>query len=189
LGAGADGAGDHGVNTLGQASFSSTGIQRIDLNEAGVAAVQAWLNEPQLNHGLIIKNYSVSDGFDISTSEASNASLRPKLIIQHVPVPPMVLHSATLNGAVLVDAGPDRTAPRSEPVVLNGAVNDGGQPADSSLLTVLWSRVSGPGTATFGDASSVSTTVEFSAAGNHVLRLTVSDGGLSAFDELTVTVS
>jgi hypothetical protein len=41
----------------------------------------------------------------------------------------------------------------------------------------------------FGDPSAVSTTASFSAAGSYVLRLTASDGELSASDDLTVVVS
>jgi regulation of enolase protein 1 (concanavalin A-like superfamily) len=56
-------------------------------------------------------------------------------------------------------------------------------------VTTTWSRTSGPGTATFANAAAVDTTATFSVAGTYVLRLTASDGTLSAFDETTVTVS
>jgi hypothetical protein len=42
---------------------------------------------------------------------------------------------------------------------------------------------------TFSPANAASTTVSFSAAGTYVLRLTASDGALSAYDEVQVVVS
>jgi hypothetical protein len=56
-------------------------------------------------------------------------------------------------------------------------------------LTVTWSKTSGPGTVTFSPANAAATTVSFSAAGTYVLRLSASDGALSAYDEVQVTVS
>jgi hypothetical protein len=53
----------------------------------------------------------------------------------------------------------------------------------------MWSMVSGPGTVTFGNASAQDTTASFSQDGSYVLRLTASDGALSASDDVTVTVS
>ena len=55
-------------------------------------------------------------------------------------------------------------------------------------MTTTWSRVSGPGTVTFGNANALSTTAGFSTAGSYVLRLTASDSVLSRTDDLTVTV-
>jgi hypothetical protein len=42
---------------------------------------------------------------------------------------------------------------------------------------------------TFNPANAATTTITFSAAGTYVLRLTASDGALSAYDEVQVTVS
>ena len=71
---------------------------------------------------------------------------------------------------------------------LNGSVTDDGLPADGTL-TSTWSKVSGPGTVTFADPSSASTTATFSAEGVYELQLTGSDSALSAADKVTVTVN
>ncbi len=42
-------------------------------------------------------------------------------------------------------------------------------------LTTTWTKVSGPGTVTFGSASAVDTTAEFSAAGSYVMQLEADD--------------
>jgi hypothetical protein len=54
--------------------------------------------------------------------------------------------------------------------------------------TVAWSKLSGPGTATFGSPTSADTTVSFSAPGVYVLELTVSlAAGGAVSDTVTVT--
>ena len=63
------------------------------------------------------------------------------------------------------------------PPSLSGTATDDGVPGIG--LTTTWSKVSGPGTVTFGNASALSTTASFSVAGTYVLRLTASDGLLS----------
>lgn len=70
---------------------------------------------------------------------------------------------------------------------LAAEVSDDGAPDSWS---VLWTRVSGPGTATFGQASSPESTVVFSAAGRHTLRCTVTDAGaLQSSAEVAVVVA
>jgi hypothetical protein len=55
-------------------------------------------------------------------------------------------------------------------------------------LTTVWSKLSGPGTVTFGNASVVATTATFSVAGSYTLRLTANDGAVSVFDDVAITV-
>jgi K319L-like, PKD domain len=71
-----------------------------------------------------------------------------------------------------VNAGPDQTITLPGSANLIGTVSDDGLPNPPGALTTTWSKVSGPGTVTFGNAAAVSTTASFSAAGNYVLRLT-----------------
>jgi hypothetical protein len=53
----------------------------------------------------------------------------------------------------------------------------------------LWSKVSGPGTVTFGDATDPTTTASFSVDGVYVLRLTVTDqDDATSSDDVTITV-
>jgi len=50
------------------------------------------------------------------------------------------------------------------------------RPAKSAAtLTIAWSKVSGPGTVTFGNANTLNTTTSFFAAGTYILRLTASN--------------
>jgi len=92
------------------------------------------------------------------------------------------------NQAPTVGAGADQTITLPATASLDGTVADDGLP-DSGTRTSTWSQVSGPGTATFADASAVDTTVSFSADGSYLLRLSATDGELAAQDEVTVTVN
>lgn len=89
------------------------------------------------------------------------------------------------GGVPYVDAGPDQT------IVLPAAANLDGTAFDSdegpNPLVVTWSKTSGPGTVTFGDANSADTTAAFSVEGTYILRLTANDGLNAPFDEVTIT--
>jgi hypothetical protein len=56
-------------------------------------------------------------------------------------------------------------------------------------VTTTWSKVSGPGTVTFGNASAVDTTASFSVDGVYTLRLTANDSALSTSDNVVITVN
>lgn len=92
---------------------------------------------------------------------------------------------APINQGPCVQAGPDQTV--AAVANLDGTVIDDGLP--SGMLTTTWSKISGPGTVIFGNASAVDTTARFSVAGTYVLRLTANDGEYSAYDEVTVTAT
>jgi hypothetical protein len=93
-----------------------------------------------------------------------------------------------VNAAPVVGAGPDGSVVRPALASLAGSVSDDGLP-QGNPVTSQWTQVSGPGTATFTNAANPATTVAFSTAGTYVLRLTATDGDLSAFDEVTITAS
>lgn len=93
-----------------------------------------------------------------------------------------------LNSPPLVDAGPNRAIVLPASALLDGTVTDDGQPIPPGAVTVTWTVRSGPGAVTFGNANAVDTQASFVTAGTYVLRLTASDGALSASDSMTVTV-
>ena len=85
--------------------------------------------------------------------------------------------TAVINNAPQVNAGPDQIIvyPDTD-VTLDGTVTDDGIPNPPGVLTTTWSKISGPGDVTFGDASAVDTTATFSVFGTYILRLTANDG-------------
>ncbi len=93
------------------------------------------------------------------------------------------------NVPPVVSAGPD-TATRTVglPVSLAGTVNDDGIPADKTL-TITWSKVSGPGTVIFSNATLPSTSAVFDQAGSYTLKLSASDGLEEQNDLVVVRVA
>lgn len=90
------------------------------------------------------------------------------------------------NLAPEVDAGADDTAVINVYQALGGSVTDDGNPFGT--VTTLWEQVSGPGTATFTDASLLDSPVAFDLPGEYILRLSAQDGSDMSADELTMTV-
>jgi hypothetical protein len=92
------------------------------------------------------------------------------------------------NRAPIVDAGSAQTITLPATVALIGSATDDGLPVGSTL-TFLWSKLSGPGTVTFSNSSTLATTATFSVSGTYILRLTASDGALSSISDVTITVN
>ncbi|MEO8426683.1 MAG: LamG-like jellyroll fold domain-containing protein, partial [Verrucomicrobiota bacterium] len=93
------------------------------------------------------------------------------------------------NLAPVVNAGTDQTIVLPATASLSGTANDDGLPNPPATLTTTWSKFSGPGTVSFGNASVLNTTASFSINGTYVLRLTVSDSSLPTTDDVTITVN
>jgi hypothetical protein len=113
------------------------------------------------------------------TANDSDLSTYDDVTITVMPVP---------NQPPSVFAGLDQTITLTDSAVLDATVTDDGLPSLPGAVTAIWSVVSGPGVATFADASTVDTTVDFSSDGVYILRLTASDTELSAHDDITITV-
>ncbi|HZN00938.1 MAG TPA: hypothetical protein VFB70_16150, partial [Pyrinomonadaceae bacterium] len=91
------------------------------------------------------------------------------------------------NHAPTVDAGANQTLVLPNSGLLDGHATDDGLP-EGSTLTITWSKVSGPGTVTFGNEHALSTTASFSTHGSYVLRLSATDSQLTTADDVTITV-
>ncbi|WP_125721027.1 PKD domain-containing protein [Flavobacterium ustbae] len=79
------------------------------------------------------------------------------------------------------DAGPNQIIPQFSPVNLNAAAPAAG--------TGVWTQVSGPSIVGFTDASSETTAVTGTVAGNYVLQWTVSNGNCAASsDTMNLTI-
>ncbi|MCA9246209.1 MAG: putative Ig domain-containing protein [Planctomycetales bacterium] len=94
--------------------------------------------------------------------------------------------SGPTNLPPTVDAGGEQTVLPGETAFLNGSIGDDGLP--SGTLTSVWTKFSGPGSVTFGDAAQPVTTAQFSAPGVYVLQLTASDGSLQTSSVVNINV-
>ena len=111
------------------------------------------------------------------TAEAKDGRFAPEL---------KVTYTTPLNVAPIVRAGSSMSVNLPGLAALNGSVTWDNRVNGARVTT--WSKAAGPGSVTFGDASALSTTASFSAAGSDTLRLTATDGALSSFGDVNVTV-
>jgi tartrate-resistant acid phosphatase type 5 len=81
--AGADGANDRATTSLGTVNGGATGSLTVNLNASGIALVQGWVNGSIGNQGFIILNTANTNGLDVSSSEASTISTRPRLNVTY----------------------------------------------------------------------------------------------------------
>ncbi len=92
------------------------------------------------------------------------------------------------NAPPVVWAGPNQTNIVPGPVTLLGFAQDDGLPTND-VLSVAWTKLSGPGTVTFSDADETNTMAYFSVPGQYVLQLTANDGVASASSEVIVVIN
>ncbi len=101
----------------------------------------------------------------------------------------MVLERELVNQAPVVNAGVNQTVTLPASATLSGNATDDGLPNPPAALTYAWTKVSGPGGVTFGNATNKASSASFSVAGTYVLRLTANDGALSGSADVTITVN
>ncbi len=90
------------------------------------------------------------------------------------------------DGIFAVLAGNDGTVCLPAAVMLEGTVTYGSQ--NPVGVTLQWSKLSGPGSVSFGSPNSDTTSATFGALGTYVLRLTAT-GSVSVFDEVVISAS
>ena len=95
--------------------------------------------------------------------------------------------TGAINTAPAINAGSDQTITLPASVLLAGSVIDDG--FGGAPVTTAWSKTSGPGTVTFGNALALTSTAAFSVAGTYVLTLSANDGELTGTDTLTIQVN
>ncbi|MEZ9199181.1 PKD domain-containing protein [Shewanella sp. 10N.286.54.B9] len=98
----------------------------------------------------------------------------------------IVVSGDAVNQAPVVNAGSDQQVAISNSVTLNASYTDDGL---STPVSNSWSTVSGPGTATFTDATLATTGVSFDAIGEYILRFSVNDNEFTSSDDITISVS
>lgn len=126
-----------------------------------------------------------SAGEELEMRLSGEAALGP--LLSGGPPDPGVPNPVEVNTPPAVDAGDDQVAEAGAPIALVGSAVDDGLPNPPGVLTYLWTKVSGPGTATFDDATDPTTNVTVDTPGVYVLRLTASDSVLNGSDDITIT--
>jgi hypothetical protein len=107
------------------------------------------------------------------------------------PGEPLPGLSADSNRPPRVDAGPDQqfldVTRFPQVVALEGQASDDGKPG--LALTYRWTQVGGPGPVVFVSPDQRATQVRLPGQGTYSLRLTVSDGALSASDDMVMVAA
>ena len=93
----------------------------------------------------------------------------------------------SVNKAPAVSAGPDCTVTSPSKASLKGMVIDDGLPNPPGTVTVKWSHVYNPSTLILSSPNTLATLVTASKPGTYIVRLTASDGALSASETVAVT--
>ena len=83
-----------------------------------------------------------------------------------------------------VDAGEDRVVLLTDSLDLDATVQQ-----SDTIVSVDWSKETGPGTVTFSDNKALAATAAFSDVGSYVLRLTVQNSETSFSDSIEITVN
>lgn len=96
---------------------------------------------------------------------------------------------ASPNRAPVVDAGRDFSVDVGVAAPLDGTVMDDDAPVTLDQVASTWTKVSGPGKASFENATAVDTGVSFDAPGTYVLELAANDTELTGNATVTVTVA
>jgi len=136
-------------------------------------------NDPAKILGLTATLASGANAYIVTKENASGASLAPQLVVYVQGVPPVIALDSPASGTALLGVG------RS--LALAASVTDDGLPGTG--VSFAWSKVSGPGNATFSAATSEDSLVTFDAPGSYVIRLTANDGAMSTTRDVTVTVN
>ena len=162
-----------------------------DLNPSVLSGVHVFKIEVFDSGGGVLKVRYYIDN-DLKYTESATATLPQALGMVFATLGAAVTDISVIGGSVdneapSVDAGADIDLLEGQDADLDGSATDDGLP--SATLTYLWTKVSGPGTVTFVDATLAETTASFTALGVYVLRLTVSDGELTGSDDINVTVT
>jgi len=145
--------------------------------------VQAVVDRPGWAAGNALALHFTGSGRRTAEAFEGGATFAPLLHVELITGGPPV------NRPPSVDAGPDSSVFLPAAASLDGTVTDDGLPDPPATVTTTWSQPSGPGTASFGDASAVDTTASFDQPGTYVLRLTASDGELTASADVTVVAT
>lgn len=141
--------------------------------------------------------YYTLDGSD--PTENSNTYAAPFIVNDTVTVrartfdtgkmhPPSDIVSAAFqkNRGPVANAGDDQSLRLGQTATLAGSATDDGLP--NGTLTYEWSVIDAPGNVIIADTGAPKTTASFDKDGVYTLRLTVSDGMASSFDEVTIRV-
>ena len=194
--AGASGAADRGNTVLGSITVASKGLYTMSLNSAGIAQVQAWVNDPASNFGFIIQDYEdARDGLDFSSSEHSDVARRPALIVTYVEnsEPTISIDDVAVNepssGSVTAEFTVSLLPAASDVVTVNFATADGTAVAPGDYVATSGQVTFQPGETSQPVSVTVNSDAAVESDESFVVNLTNAVNALISDNQGTGTIS
>ncbi len=144
------------------------------------------LSEPAGSAAALSNPNSVTPSFVADVAGAYVVQLIVNDTVSNSTPQTVMITAVPPNQPPVVNAGPNQTAYYPSAVTLSGTATDDGLPIGSTL-TVQWTQVSGPGSATFANPASAATTVAFSQPGTYILQLSANDTQYTTTGTCTIT--
>ena len=163
---------------MGHVSTSGVLVRMIDISDANTDKPAGLVVAPRSTNPSLLSVYIADRGKDNNSVPGENDGM-----VFEFSVPPI----SGGNMAPNVNAGSDQMVILPSLANLNGTVTDDGLPI--GMVDILWSKVSGPGTVSFGNDTLEDTTASFSMAGIYTLRLTADDSELASSDDVVIDVT
>ncbi len=173
-----------GPNKSGQTSQSLSFSASGSSDPGGSISSYSWnFGDGQSASGVSTSHsYASAGSFTVTLTVIDNCSASSSDIA-------LVTIQSQSNQAPAVNAGLDQSITLPALANLDATVSDDGLPSNPGQLSFAWTKQSGPGNVSFGNSLASDTSASFSIDGSYVLRLTVSDGALSATDTVSITVN
>ena len=130
--------------------------------------------------------YGGNKTFTVTLSNATGAILGAPNAATVTIVENEAVNTAPAISVVSPTGSQARIATGANGVLLDTTITDDG--LSGQPVTMAWTTVSGPASAVFSSPSAADTAASFPSDGTYLLRLTASDGLLSATQDFTITV-
>ena len=126
---------------VGTLTGPALGQQTVTLNGDGVALVQSWVNNPSLNNGFIVSNYTgATDGLSLNSRNTSTPSARPMLTVTYQLSPAPAPIAVDQNPMSPLDVNDDGTVTSLDALTVINHLN-----APQNLVSQFFGDVNGDG--------------------------------------------
>ncbi|HAT09810.1 MAG TPA: hypothetical protein DCS97_04305, partial [Planctomycetes bacterium] len=166
-------------SAAGNATYTGSFPNGLPIDIDVTALVQHdWANDPAKILGLTA-TLSSGTAYIATKENTEGYRLAPQLFVYVQGNPPVIALDSPASGAAAVNVG--------QSLAFATTVTDDGLPGGP--INFAWTKVSGPGAATFSAPAAEDTAVSFNAAGAYVVRLTANDGAMASTRDVSVTVN
>jgi len=135
-------------------------------------------------HAMFNYFHTNSGAYNLVAVESANRNITFSNAINGTWTVPTTTGSCGYCNTINISVSVPGTITMPNKLLLSGTVTD----TVGITPTITWSLISGPGTVIFDNPNQASTSASFSQFGIYVLQISASDSGVSASEQVTVTV-